>query len=176
MESIESKEQALVQHIKTAGLRQPKELALINEILEIRKERRQVFSALTERCEALLTSNNELTQSMHILKEQVLIDLSEMEKRLEKELAAQKNEFLGRERVLQEELALRRENQKLHVEQEVSRVKQVRSIALLGWYRFVYSTQTTQHTNTSFMYKVYTLHTLNISYTYKAAMPYNILL
>eukprot|EP01031_Cornospumella_fuschlensis_P024321 gene24321-29401_t len=125
MESIEAKEQALVQHFKTAGLRQQKELALVNEILEIRKERRQLFSNLSETSSKLLASNNELTQTISILKEQAIQDMAELEDRYQKEIEAQKSSFLHKERVLQEELALRRENQKLHVQQEVNRVKLV---------------------------------------------------
>eukprot|EP01031_Cornospumella_fuschlensis_P023447 gene23447-28446_t len=125
MESIEAKEQALVQHFKTAGLRQQKELALVNEILEIRKERRQLFASLSETSSKLLASNNELSQTISILKEEAIQDMAELEDRYHKELEAQKTTFLHKERVLQEELALRRENQKLHVEQEVNRVKLV---------------------------------------------------
>jgi uncharacterized coiled-coil DUF342 family protein len=46
MEEIESLEQTLIQHLRTSGLRPNKEVSLVEEILEIRKKRRQLFTQL----------------------------------------------------------------------------------------------------------------------------------
>lgn len=44
---IESMEQEIIQHIRTSGIRKPRETSLIDEILEIRKERRRLFNSLS---------------------------------------------------------------------------------------------------------------------------------
>lgn len=46
LDGIEEREQAFIQHVRTAGLRKPREAALVDELLAVRKERRQIFSAL----------------------------------------------------------------------------------------------------------------------------------
>ena len=48
IESLETAELALVQHLKTAGLRKQRELALIDEVMKIRTERKKIFSALNK--------------------------------------------------------------------------------------------------------------------------------
>ena len=46
LDRLEAQEQDFIQHIRTAGLRKPRETALVDELLAMRKERRQIFSAL----------------------------------------------------------------------------------------------------------------------------------
>jgi len=45
-DGLEHLEQQIIQHIRTAGLRKPKETSLVDELLELRKLRRQVFARL----------------------------------------------------------------------------------------------------------------------------------
>lgn len=58
-DKIEGLEQEIIQHIRTSGIRKPRETSLIDEVLEIRKERRRLFSSLTNQ---LTSSNNQLSQ------------------------------------------------------------------------------------------------------------------
>ena len=44
--NIESGEQDVINHLRTAGLRRDSEIKLVDNILNIRKERRQIFSAM----------------------------------------------------------------------------------------------------------------------------------
>ena len=53
MEDIESKEELLLQHIRSSGLKKQRETSLIDEVLDLRKCRRQVFTALTEKLKDL---------------------------------------------------------------------------------------------------------------------------
>ena len=48
IESLETAELTLVQHLKTAGLRKQREIALIDEVMKIRTERKKIFSALNK--------------------------------------------------------------------------------------------------------------------------------
>lgn len=47
VQSIEERELQLIQQIRTAGIRKPRETALIDEILDLRKDRRRIFASLT---------------------------------------------------------------------------------------------------------------------------------
>jgi hypothetical protein len=46
IDGIEKTEQGVINHLRTAGLRQSSETALVDDILKIRKDRRRVFSAM----------------------------------------------------------------------------------------------------------------------------------
>jgi hypothetical protein len=46
LDGLEQREQEFIQHVRTAGLRKPREAALVDELLAVRKDRRQIFSAL----------------------------------------------------------------------------------------------------------------------------------
>lgn len=60
MEVLDEMDQTLIQHIRTAGLRKAREVALIDEIMEIRRERRKLFSTLSTKMENLEKQNFEL--------------------------------------------------------------------------------------------------------------------
>jgi chromosome segregation ATPase len=54
MEEVERREQDLIQHVRTSGMRKPRETALVDEILDLRRVRRQLCSVLvTKEQEAL---------------------------------------------------------------------------------------------------------------------------
>ena len=44
--SLEDREHQLIQHLRTSGIRKPREIELINEVIQLRQERRKSFSAL----------------------------------------------------------------------------------------------------------------------------------
>jgi hypothetical protein len=48
---IEELEQGILQHIRTAGLRKPKETSLVDELLAIRRERRRLFAGIVVKAE-----------------------------------------------------------------------------------------------------------------------------
>ena len=74
-DSIESKEQSLMQHIRTAGIRKPRETELINEVLSLRTIRRKQFNLLN-------TVNNQLNNENEILRSKV----TSLVERLKKEI------------------------------------------------------------------------------------------
>lgn len=64
LDRLESQEQNIIQHVRTAGLRKPRETALIDELLEMRRERRQIFSALLAHTVHLQGSRQQLTDDL----------------------------------------------------------------------------------------------------------------
>jgi hypothetical protein len=44
--SLEDREHQLIQHLRTSGIRKPREIELINEVIQLRQERRKSHSAL----------------------------------------------------------------------------------------------------------------------------------
>lgn len=49
IQGLESQENALIQHIRTAGLRKEREHSLVNDVMELRKQRRQMIVAYQHR-------------------------------------------------------------------------------------------------------------------------------
>jgi hypothetical protein len=101
MEEIEEKEQLLIQHIRTAGLRQNKELTIIEEILTIRKERRKFVTQTNEKLQFLEKENvllqNELSK-IHDKHENLitkLLDNHQLEmKRFEKDFQLLEEKYI----------------------------------------------------------------------------------
>ena len=94
--SIEGAEQSVIQHLRTCGLRKASETSLIDEILNIRRERRRIFTDLMQVCESLRNQNKHLEKQLHIAREELIQEkkvsatqLGEMQKTCARELKAQ---------------------------------------------------------------------------------------
>jgi len=62
MEAIEALEQDLIQHIRTAGLQKRREICLVDEVLELRKEKRKLLTSLQSQIATLTSEKTELTE------------------------------------------------------------------------------------------------------------------
>ena len=60
--AIEDMEQQLIQHLRTSGLRKPRETSLIEEIMVIRRERRKLFASIKENIATLQTAVADTTK------------------------------------------------------------------------------------------------------------------
>jgi hypothetical protein len=123
MEKIEELEQLLLQHMRTAGLRNNKENMLIEEMLDLRKERRKMITSLIEKNNSLQLENNELReQSRHLNdKSQALINLLKEQHKIE--LQRRDDEFKSLENALRTEIQLLHDNSKLNEEKSIEIVK-----------------------------------------------------
>ena len=108
---VEAFEQQLIQHLRTAGLRQQREVELINEVMNIRRERRKSFTGvrtlvrrmeednriLRERCTSLLRERESEAVSRKAMIAQALhkkeTELIAMSKQHEMELNTLKEKF-----------------------------------------------------------------------------------
>ena len=52
-EKIETLQQELITHIRTSGIRKPRETSLIDEVMDLRRETRRLFSQLNSKCSSL---------------------------------------------------------------------------------------------------------------------------
>lgn len=68
---IEVTEQDLIQHVRTSGIRKPRETFLIDEIMNIRRERRKFCTQLTSHVHLLQHRNEALINDLKEVKEQV---------------------------------------------------------------------------------------------------------
>jgi hypothetical protein len=57
---IESREQELIQHIRTSGLRKPRETFLVDEVMSIRTERRKLFTTLSKHIDDLTMESEDM--------------------------------------------------------------------------------------------------------------------
>ena len=116
MDKLEDREQDLIQHVRTAGLQKRREISLVDEILELRKERRQQFSALQSQVKVLSSEKEELLKQgncviddakrqLHSIKShyEEKIHLGEIElRRRSEEFEAEKLSLVDRLKVLTE--------------------------------------------------------------------------
>lgn len=59
-QKVEDLEQALIQHLRTAGIRKPRETALIDEVMDLRKHRRRLLAAVNAQLAVLQQENQQL--------------------------------------------------------------------------------------------------------------------
>ena len=62
--SLEDREHQLIQHLRTSGIRKPREIELINEVIQLRQERRKSFSALDSVAKKYLKENLSLKEQL----------------------------------------------------------------------------------------------------------------
>jgi len=92
LDKLEAQEQDIIQHVRTAGLRKPRETALVDELLAMRKERRQIFSALLGHIVRLQSTRQELRDEVerHLVAHRELRNLHQQElKKLEETHASE---------------------------------------------------------------------------------------
>jgi uncharacterized coiled-coil DUF342 family protein len=68
-DKIEQQEQDLIRHIHTSGLKTPRETSLVDEVMNIRKERRRLFTKLLNSNNSLQEINLSLIQRVSISEE-----------------------------------------------------------------------------------------------------------
>ncbi len=86
MEEIESLEQTLIQHLRTSGLRQAREVSLVEEVLEIRKRRRQIFSSLENQAKEASIEAGKATKAAEIERDDIKEKLIQLKKQQKDEL------------------------------------------------------------------------------------------
>lgn len=93
IEEIETKEQNLIQRVRTSGLSQAREITIVDEILDIRKERRRFFSKLNKEIGQLQNMVQKWTQQATELQKTCDEQRIEFERR-EKSISSQAEESI----------------------------------------------------------------------------------
>ncbi len=86
IDAIEEREQTIIQHIRTSGLRKPRESSLIEEMIELRKDRRKAFSAILSKNETISNQFSELksmfSNQKDVLQHEISIKTVELQQEL----------------------------------------------------------------------------------------------
>ena len=83
IQGIEEKEQNLIQQVRTAGIRKPRETSLVEEILDLRKDRRKLYSMLTSTIDEQMVINGNLESLIKSQQSEVAVLASRLEQELE---------------------------------------------------------------------------------------------
>jgi hypothetical protein len=86
LQNIEDLEQQLIQHIRISGVRKQRETSLIDEALNIRKERRKLISSLSSNLRHVFAENNalrtQLVQALSVKSEAEAAKIDELKEAL----------------------------------------------------------------------------------------------
>lgn len=73
---IETSENLLIQHIRTAGIRKPREIELIDEIMTLRRERRRSFGAVEQAARIFRKENMNLQMQLEKTMKEAACEIS----------------------------------------------------------------------------------------------------
>jgi hypothetical protein len=110
MDELENLEQQLIQHLRTCGIRSAREVSLVDEVLDIRKARRQLFAALETAARSAQQAAAEQVSVAAAEKEKLAKQLAECADTQQRDLRALHDAWESRERDMRndEELRLQR--------------------------------------------------------------------
>mmetsp|Transcript_54561 Transcript_54561/g.95381 ORF Transcript_54561/g.95381 Transcript_54561/m.95381 type:complete len:349 (-) Transcript_54561:71-1117(-) len=120
---IENLEQGIIQHVKTSGIRKPRELQLIDEIMDLRRERRKLFSTLVQQLRVTEGLNAELGSQLTVVKEKYTTETSSLQSQLSALLAQKQGEQERFEEKLCRELEIQEEKSKFMEKINIDKVK-----------------------------------------------------
>ena len=120
---IEGLEQNVIQHIRTSGIRKPRETSLIDELLDIRKERRKLFSSLSSQVKTLESINQQVTEDLTKLKEKQANEASGLQSQLSTLLSQKNQEHESFDQKLRTELEAQEEKLKFMERLNIDKVK-----------------------------------------------------
>lgn len=120
---IENFEQGIIQHVKTSGIRKPRELQLIDEIMDLRRERRKSFSGLVQQLRYNENLNSELSAELAATKEKCATETSSLQSQLSTLLAQKQGEMDRYEEKLRRELEIQEEKSKFMEKINIDKVK-----------------------------------------------------
>lgn len=106
---IENLEQNIIQHIRTSGVRKPRETALIDEVMELRRERRKFSTTIYGHLKALDKQNSALQQEMDALRHRLQTSTAGEEQLQRKQAEMRETERQQFEERLKNELATQEE-------------------------------------------------------------------
>jgi DNA anti-recombination protein RmuC len=117
LSKVENLEQSIIQHIRTSGVRKPRETALIDEVMDLRRERRKFSADVQNHIKSLEKQNMHLSDELRVLKERLdsevekaqvqsrtlpeqrEADRLQFEERLKRELATQEEKLKFMEKI-----------------------------------------------------------------------------
>lgn len=120
---IENMEQSIIQHIRTSGVRKPRETALIDEVMELRRERRKFSSTIHGQLKLLNSQNSQLAEETGALRERLQAAEQNAEQLRRKYAESREAERLQLEDKLNKELASQEEKLKFMEKINIAKVR-----------------------------------------------------
>ncbi len=112
LDKIESLEQEIIQHIRTSGIRKPRETSLIDEVLEIRRERRKLFSSMTAQISSSENQISFLSEELHHTNEKMTTLINERTEQITNNMKQTQIEQSSLEQRLRDEFKIELEKSK----------------------------------------------------------------
>jgi chromosome segregation ATPase len=119
LDTLEASEQTLIEHLRTAGLKKTRECQLIDEVLNMRKNRRQVFSMLTKD----VSNTRELQEGQQARAKELTQDLQQNIKELQEEIEKKDYALRNIQKELKKKLQDVHEKYRRVMKDEVNSVK-----------------------------------------------------
>ena len=121
--TIENLEQNVIQHIRTSGIRTPRETQLIDEVMELRRERRKLFSTVVNQLRTVDSLNAQLTDDLNNLKEKQAKEATGLQAQLAHLLTQKQNDHENFDQQLRKELEIQEEKFKFMERLNIEKVK-----------------------------------------------------
>lgn len=120
---IENLEQEIIQHVKTSGIRKPRELQLLEEMMDLRRERRKLFSTLVQQLRVADSLNTNIGSELSALKEKQSSDSTGLHAQLTSLMSQKQSDHERFEEKLRRELETQEEKLKFMEKINVEKVK-----------------------------------------------------
>lgn len=106
---VEGIEQNVIQHIRTSGIRKPRETQLIDEMMDLRRERRKLLSSLVQQIKSIDAINQQLSEELRTCKEKLSTESGQLQSQLSSLLSQKQHENERFDEKLRRELEIQEE-------------------------------------------------------------------
>jgi hypothetical protein len=122
---IENLEQALIQHIRTSGVRKPRETALIDEVMDIRRDRRRLFCSLITQLKSSESINKAQVEELARVKNNNKIELDSLKQQVATLIQQKNNDTEYFDQRLQKDLQVQEEKLKFMERLNIDKIQKV---------------------------------------------------
>jgi response regulator RpfG family c-di-GMP phosphodiesterase len=122
---IENLEQALIQHIRTSGVRKPRETALIDEVMDIRRDRRRLFCSLITQLKSSESINKAQVEELARVKINNKIELDSLKQQVATLIQQKNNDTEYFDQRLQKDLQVQEEKLKFMERLNIDKIQKV---------------------------------------------------
>ena len=120
---IEGLEQNVIQHIRTSGIRKPRETQLIDEMMDLRRERRKLLSSLVQQLKSIDGINQQLTEELRLCKDKLAAESGHLQSQLSSLVSQKQSEYERFDEKLRRELEIQEEKMKFMEKINIDKLK-----------------------------------------------------
>jgi hypothetical protein len=122
---IENLEQALIQHIRTSGVRKPRETALIDEVMDLRRDRRRLFCSLITQLKSSESINKAQVEELARVENNNKIELDSLKQQVATLVQQKNNDTEYFNQRLQKDLQVQEEKLKFMERLNIDKIQKV---------------------------------------------------